>query len=152
MSRAAAEPAADELIRARFPATDLAVREQIARVRVCLCRTRASVALQENVAILLGEILNNIVEHSLAGRHDARIALAVSRDADGICVETQDVGEPLPPQLLTSARLPETAVDVVNMPEGGFGWFIIHALADEMVYVRDEGTNRLSFRLSEPAP
>ncbi len=151
MPSAAAGPVADNLIQARFPATELAVRAQIARVRACLAQTCTSAALQENVAILLGEILNNIVEHSLAGQRDARITLVITREEAGLHVETQDSGRPLPPQLLTSARLPEMPVDRVDLPESGFGWFIIHALADDMVYERVNGTNRLSCRLTEPA-
>ena len=151
MPDAAAGPAAAEVIRARFPATRLAVREQLARVQTCLKQTAASAGLRENVALLLAEILNNIVEHSLVGQPDARITLAITRDEAGIHVETWDAGRPLPPQLLASPRLPERPVDLVDMPEGGFGWFIIHALADDMFYERNDGTNRLSFRLTEPA-
>ena len=151
MPQAAAGPAAAEVIRVRFPATRLAVRDQLAQVRACLEKTATSAALCENVAILLAEILNNIVEHSLVGQADARITLAITRDESNIYVETWDAGRPLPPQLLTSPRLPEQPADPVDMPEGGFGWFIIHALADDMFYERNDGLNRLSFRLTEPA-
>ncbi|WP_280514091.1 hypothetical protein [Allosediminivita pacifica] len=37
--------------------------------------------------------------------------------------------------------------DPAGLPEGGFGWFLIHELARELAYRHDGGMNRLTFRL-----
>lgn len=105
----------------------------------------------EDLTILLGEVLNNVVEHALAQRPDAtwRLTLAPMRGALRVTVE--DGGVPLPPSLPHGAPLPNMDVDSANLPEGGFGWFIIHALADDMMYERIQGRNRLTFSIAPAA-
>ncbi|WP_348540063.1 hypothetical protein [Ruegeria sp. HKCCE4148] len=34
------------------------------------------------------------------------------------------------------------------MPEGGFGWFLIHQLTSDIQYERRDGCNRLSLRFN----
>ena len=35
-----------------------------------------------------------------------------------------------------AGTLPDLGVEVQDMPEGGFGWFLIRSLVDEMTYER----------------
>ena len=35
--------------------------------------------------------------------------------------------------------------DIQDMPEGGFGWFMIHTLADSINYERIDDENRFTF-------
>ena len=42
---------------------------------------------------------------------------------------------------------PADAVSKTNMPEGGYGWFLIKQLARDMVYDRENGENFLIFRI-----
>jgi serine/threonine-protein kinase RsbW len=42
--------------------------------------------------------------------------------------------------------------DTEELPEGGFGWFLIRDLAHELNYTRISGKNLLSFRISVGAP
>lgn len=135
----------EEVVRLRLRATPDGVSTELDRLRGLLSARGFDAALGANVAIVLGEILNNIVEHALAGRDDAWIALKVRRHAGCLHVETRDEGRPLPPGLLTSGDLPRHGTTTEDLPEGGFGWFIIHSLTDDMVYERAEGQNRLSF-------
>lgn len=137
------------LLRGRVPATEDAVSAVLAR----LGRTLAGLHIPEEVraAILLalGEILNNIVEHSVFDQIDPHIHLDLTRDSHRILVETMDHGRPLPPSLLSSPTLPalpDDPTDIDALPEGGFGWFIIHSLAQDMIYERNAGVNRLSFQ------
>jgi serine/threonine-protein kinase RsbW len=39
-------------------------------------------------------------------------------------------------------------VDLMDLPEGGFGWFLIKDLAKDVVYARVEGENRLQLRVA----
>lgn len=146
---AGAPPA--ELVDTRFPATEAAVARQIDAIAAAVDGHRLGRRFRTDIAIVLGEVLNNIVEHSLAGRRGASIELSVRVEGCALLVETVDRGRPLPPRLLLGAELPDSEVAVPDLPEGGFGWFIIHALAQDMVYERAAGANRLSFRLAAQA-
>lgn len=42
----------------------------------------------------------------------------------------------------------KTDVDFMDMPEGGFGWFIIKDLAKDIVYRRQNGENLLDLRIA----
>ena len=37
-----------------------------------------------------------------------------------------------------------TIVDVADLPEGGFGWYLIRTLTQELTYLRDGERNLLS--------
>jgi serine/threonine-protein kinase RsbW len=37
--------------------------------------------------------------------------------------------------------------DLADLPEGGFGWYLIRSLTEELSYRRSNGINRLSFQL-----
>jgi serine/threonine-protein kinase RsbW len=39
-------------------------------------------------------------------------------------------------------------VDLMDLPEGGFGWFLIQDLARDVTYVRVGSENRLDMRLA----
>jgi serine/threonine-protein kinase RsbW len=43
---------------------------------------------------------------------------------------------------------PAVEVDLVDMPEGGFGWFLIKDLAKDVAYVRVNGENWLKLRVA----
>jgi len=143
----------DAIFAARFPATDAAVRSHLEALESRLRQSRVSSDRCNDLQIVLGEVLNNIVEHSIAGADDAGaddgcIELAIRHDHGRLLVETRDAGRPLPPSLLTGADAPAIDTDLDDMPEGGFGWFIIHTLVDDMMYERDDGRNLLSFSIS----
>lgn len=136
------------LLRGRVPATDAAVSALLARLGRTLAGLHIGEEMRADILLALGEILNNIVEHSVVGLPDAHIHLDLTRDIDRLLVETTDRGRPLPPALLSSASLPampDDGMDFDALPEGGFGWFIIHSLAQDMTYEREGGVNRLSF-------
>ncbi|WP_179378378.1 ATP-binding protein [Jannaschia marina] len=131
-------------IRHRFPATPEAISRQLADLSRFFAACGIAPDLREKVTVVLGEVLNNIAEHAVPdGRGD--VDLVICPRPDGLHVETVDSGRALPPWLLTSADLPEMGTTIDDLPEGGFGWFIIHALVDDMIYERERGRNRLSF-------
>lgn len=141
----------ETLLRQRLPATEAAVAAVLARLRSAMAGAAIPAEATGDILLVLAEILNNVVEHSLCGIAGAQIHLEVVRDTDRVLVETVDRGRPLPPKLLSSAELPAMShdpEDIASLPEGGFGWFIIHALAQDMVYERDGGANHLSFHFA----
>lgn len=135
----------ETILHERFAATPAQVSSTLTELQVILAHRGLAEEPLGDILLALGEILNNIVEHSVAGFDGAHIELDVCRTGARLHVETTDRGRPLPPSLLSSAELPPMTDDFDALPEGGFGWFIIHSLAQDMVYEREAGLNRLSF-------
>jgi serine/threonine-protein kinase RsbW len=96
--------------------------------------------------LVLAEVLNNVAEHAYAGT-GGEIEVSLERTAAGIAVRVADQGHAMPQN-----RLPDGAApDPVMLPEGGFGWHLIRALAHDLTYRRRDGWNLFSFRIHDPA-
>ena len=139
---------AEVLFSETFPATAEAVRGQLTCLQARVGGRDVDADAGSDMLIVLGEVLNNIVEHATAGRDDGRISVTVRDDGARLSVETADDGRPLPPTLLTCGAGPLVDGSTDDLPEGGFGWFMIHSLARDMMYERREGLNLLSFSLA----
>lgn len=139
----------DAVLSVRIPATADAVSRDLARILETFERHGVREGLRADLGIVLGEVLNNIVEHAVPQGPEGWIDVEVKCAAGRLQVETVDTGLPLPPQLLSGAALPDMGDTPLDLPEGGFGWFIIHALARDMTYERAGGRNHLSFFLEE---
>ena len=104
--------------------------------------------LPEDVAasteIALAEACNNIAEHAYAGRDPGPVWLGLLLQSTKIIVTLSDRGWPLSPDLVQS---PVTAPDPSALPEGGFGWFLIKSLAQDLRIHRVNGTNHLTFSI-----
>jgi len=96
--------------------------------------------------IVLSEALNNIVEHAYAA-HRGQIELSVRVVRGALFCTVIDEGLPMPGETLPEGRLPEVC-GVEDLPEGGFGWHLIHALSSDLAYQRLNGRNELRFRLN----
>lgn len=107
--------------------------------------------LRSNCELVLAEVCNNIEEHSYWGRTGFQFSIAVTVRPQTITVETQDTGVPMPGLKLPEPRLPPIQVANEDLPEGGFGWYLIHVLAPNPTYVRHGETNHLRFVLTSLA-
>ncbi|MEM9795898.1 MAG: ATP-binding protein [Pseudomonadota bacterium] len=136
------------LLRGRIDGTEPAVRHTLTRLQRETDALGLPTERWSEIVIVLGEVLNNIVEHALAGRKDGWIDVVITLRDGRLFAQTRDDGRPLPLALLTHGTLPDNSGPVEDLPEGGFGWFIIHSLAKDMTYERDDGLNRLSFNLA----
>ncbi len=133
------------LIRIVLPATPLAVRETLSRLFDPPDGVDLPEALHSKAQIVLAEVLNNIVEHAYA-TYAGDIDLCCEFDDKGLNVLITDRGLPLPLSGLPAGNDPmEDPGD--DLPEGGFGWFLIRTLAEDLNYDRTEGSNRLRFRV-----
>lgn len=95
--------------------------------------------------IVLAEALNNIVEHAYA-QSSGQIEVEVWRGDGALRFHIRDSGLPMPNATLPSGLLPPLGA-LEDLPEGGFGWFLIRSLAQDLAYRREGGQNRLSFDL-----
>ncbi|CTQ49541.1 ATP-binding protein [Jannaschia donghaensis] len=144
------DPQADDpggIVHTSFPACPDEISEQLSTLHGVFATHGLDDGLRDTVRLVLAEILNNIAEHAVP-EHDGEILLVVSSDRGRLHILTEDGGRALPTGLLGAANLPDMGQTVDDLPEGGFGWFIIHTLVDDMVYERDGGMNRLSFSLA----
>ncbi|WP_372839569.1 ATP-binding protein [Phaeovulum sp.] len=134
-----------------FPAEQHAVRKVLHAV---MARFAPHISEGEAGALelLLAELMNNIVEHGYAPGRVGSISLSILCDGRGLSCSLIDDGKPLPSRCLHPPGLPDTAVAAESLPEGGFGWFLIHDLARDLRYRREDGQNLLDFRLPLGAP
>ncbi len=94
--------------------------------------------------LVLAEVLNNIVEHAYAGS-SGTIEIGVDRQPGGIACLVSDHGVPLPSGPPPGKLPPGMDGDPADLPEGGFGWHLIHALTRDLSYRRVNDRNHLSF-------
>jgi len=104
---------------------------------------------------VLAEVLNNVVEHAQAGRPHGQIELDTRLGTDGVICAVRDDGTEMPGRELPQGQLHDLTAHIDDLPEGGFGWHMIHTLTEDLSYDRQNGWNRLVFRISrdhETAP
>lgn len=133
-----------EIVCTSFPACPSEISRQLSSMRGVLCRHGLADTLRDTVTLVLGEVLNNIAEHAVT-EENGTILVQMMNENGRLMVQTEDAGCALPVRLLGQQELPDMGTSVDDLPEGGFGWFIIHSLVDDMVYERHGGRNRLSF-------
>ena len=101
--------------------------------------------LRGSVEIVLAEVLNNIVEHAYAGSA-GQIEVTLVPGPSMLWIEVADSGCAMPSETLPAGDPAEVTLD--DLPEGGFGWFLIRSLTQDLVYTRKAGRNTLCFRMS----
>jgi serine/threonine-protein kinase RsbW len=78
------------------------------------------------------------------------VAVTLSRQPHGLACLIVDSGVSLPDGVIPAGLLPGMAdVALEDLPEGGFGWYLIRSLTRDLAYTRDQGVNRLSFILPD---
>ena len=128
-----------------IPADPLAVREGL-RVLFDTALLRSLADDDRGTAeIVLAEALNNIVEHAYA-RHSGDIEITLLLHQNALICRIIDAGLPMPNELLPAGHL--AAFELTDdLPEGGFGWFLIRSLTENLAYKRSDARNYLSFQL-----
>lgn len=131
-------------VRLVFPADPLAVRAALERLFAALPADLLDADSRGSAEIVIAEVLNNIVEHAYADLV-GEIEMTIRPAPDGLLCLICDRGRPLPAGCLSATPPAPPGPD--DMPEGGFGWYLIHALGRDVAYSRDGQANRLSFRV-----
>ena len=131
-----------------FHATTDSVRGALAELRGCLsCHGLSSEEL-DTVELVVAEILNNVVEHAYGHASGGQVSLSAAAHRHGLAFRIEDDGVPMPGGALPEGRAPRIGPAVNDLPEGGFGWFMIRSLTRDLVYRRDGLRNCLTFRMN----
>ncbi len=129
-----------------FKATEIDARRGVVSVVPRLKDMGIADTRVDEVQIALAEAVNNVVEHAYAESATGDVLIRCNLHPDRLWVEIRDAGAPFP-----DAKLPEgkpAHVDpnmpLDDLPEGGFGWFLIRELASDIQYQRNTDNNQLS--------
>jgi len=98
---------------------------------------------------VLAEVLNNVVEHAMANQPDGAGQLQTGWSGTQLTCIVRDNGHPMPGLQLPQGRPATIPADPKDLPEGGFGWFMIRSLTQDLMYERADGWNKLSFAIAE---
>lgn len=134
-------------LRLRFAADPCSVRAALLQVLAALGPGALNADDRGVLALVLAEVLNNIVEHAYA-EATGMIELQISTAPGSLQCQVSDQGAPMPGGAPPQGKSAELAVPLEDLPEGGFGWFMIRSLAHDLRYRRDGASNLLSFCLT----
>lgn len=134
-----------------FTSSEAGVRKALAQLMRHLQRHAVGEDDRGKIQLVLAEALNNIVEHGYADGREGPIGLQCTLSRQGLHITVTDHGMEVPPRVL----FPEPATDPRgfpgllpdNLPEGGWGWFLINELAENLIYRRRGGRNELQLHL-----
>ena len=94
--------------------------------------------------LVLAEVMNNVAEHAATqGVGSGCMHLCVVMQDSGLSCAITDDGGKLPADCLKPRGLP--TLDPLDLPEGGFGWFLIQGLTQSLCYYREDRRNCLAF-------
>ena len=100
------------------------------------------------IELVLAEVLNNISEHAYRGDHAGPVELSLKCCSSDVCLCLRDQGCAMPGGALPAGIAPNVDAPIKDLPEGGFGWFLINSLAHDLNYCREAGRNCLSFKMA----
>ena len=93
--------------------------------------------------LVVAEALNNVIEHAYGAHSKGDIQIRATLRADTLSVQIVDRGRPFdgPPE---EVMLNTEQHEVADMPEGGYGWFLIKRLTDDIHFSNDGVRNKLT--------
>lgn len=136
------------LYKETFDATSLSVREHVERILVSLKENLVSEDQKTSAEIVLAELLNNIVEHGYVGISTGKIHVEITLLASILQIDTKDFGLPIADLRIPEPVEPDLNVQISNLPEGSFGWFMIRKLTCDSSYRRVGNTNCFSLSVA----
>ena len=97
----------------------------------------------DTLRLCIAEALNNIVEHAYQGAEGRPIYADVRFNPKSYEIMLIDEGQPMPGGNVPSGEVDFDLDDFDALPEGGFGWMLIHSQMDAVDYERRDGCNVL---------
>ena len=135
-----------------FPGEASSVRRALKTALAVLREMPNGSASISAVEIVLAEVLNNVVEHAYGehgrGMVELDVELDVERGTKALLFAIRDEGQKMPGDDAPAGKEHDLGVCVDQMPEGGFGWFLIRELTEVLRYRRIGERNELTFRIT----
>jgi serine/threonine-protein kinase RsbW len=96
-------------------------------------------------------VLNNVVEHAYAEHGRGVVEVEVELTSAALLFRVRDDGRPMPEGEAPAGEARDLEVGTDDLPEGGFGWFLIRELTEGLCYRRIGNRNELTFRIARDA-
>ena len=129
-----------------FLASETEARERVCAVAQRLRRAGIATERAGEIELTLAEAVNNVVEHAYAGAAPCPVRLCCDLDGRRLGVRICDLGLALPEGRPPRGKAADLSCPRADLPEGGFGWFLIRAFASSVRYDRCRGRNVLALR------
>lgn len=139
--------AAERSLRLVFPGDETSVRSALKTAMGALRTMQFGPQFRGVVEIVLAEALNNVVEHAYTEHGRGVIEIEVDRLETALAFRIIDDGLPMPKGRLPQGTPQDLDVPPDELPEGGFGWFLIRELTERLDYQRLANRNVLTFRI-----
>lgn len=125
------------------------IRTVLGEARAALAPTTGGAQL-DRLELVLAEVLNNISEHAYGAGREGPIDLEIGRAGTDIWCRLTDSGRGMPEARLPQPREADPADRPLDdLPEGGFGWRLIHDLTGRLEYARSGRRNHLFLTISD---
>ncbi|QFU09904.1 serine-protein kinase RsbW [Rhodobacteraceae bacterium THAF1] len=131
-------------LRVLYPSDPFAVRAALKTTTDALRGFDVAQDDCDTIELVLAEVLNNVGEHAYPGDASGIVELRVVIATDSVACEVLDNGPSVPTHLLDGRDPPVPSA----LPEGGFGWHLIHSLCREISYTRLDARNILTLEIS----
>lgn len=96
------------------------------------------------IELAMAEALNNVAEHAYAERRDGWVAMQIAVAQAEVCLSIFDRGAALPDGGVPSREPNPEGMAIADLPEGGFGWYLMRTLARRVDHCRMNGMNQLT--------
>jgi serine/threonine-protein kinase RsbW len=146
---------ADDRITCETPCTEFSqcirsvqteVTDLVLGASVWLAQRNVEDASVSEAALVLAEALNNVVEHAYGFSEDGRISVFLACKGRDLRIVIKDCGRDFA-GVLPDVQMTDQDCALEDLPEGGFGWFLIKTLAKDVQFSRDGHLNRLALSL-----
>lgn len=136
-----------------FQATELDARDALCGM---MTRLRDMGLAEEQIGgieIALAEVVNNVVEHAYDGLSPGHVLVEAFLEPQTLKLQVTDQGHALPDGQLPEGKPADLSGLIDDLPEGGFGWYMIRTLTRDIHYTRKNGANHLhlTFDVIPPA-
>lgn len=136
-------------VRLTFKSDEFAVRSALKSLLERLDPLKLDPEETGTIELVVAEALNNVVEHAYPeGQPSGPVNVRCLHKRDGLHITITDQGVGMPDGQTPLGQAVNVDVDMMDMPEGGFGWFLIQDLAKDVEYKRVGWENHLSLRLA----
>lgn len=135
-------------LRYELQSTPEAVRDTLIAIKSSLLQGNETEMVGDMWELVVAEVLNNIVEHAYSERKDGAIEVELQFANSHMSARFVDYGDPMPDGALPANRPADIDVPTQDLPEGGFGWHLIHTLSDSLNYERRNRQNCLFLEMT----